>query len=42
MFLKVQPKKIFKFLDEESNLKEELEIILACPKIPFVKALLRL
>ena len=42
MFLKVQPQKIFKFLDEESNLKEELEIILACPKIPFVKALLRL
>ncbi|WP_395047781.1 lycopene cyclase family protein [Flavobacterium sp.] len=41
MFLKVQPKKIFKFLDEESNLKEELEIILACPKIPFIRSLLR-
>ena len=39
MFLKVHPKKIFKFLDEESNLKEELEVILACPKIPFLKAL---
>jgi lycopene beta-cyclase len=41
MFLKVNPKKIFRFLDEESNLKEELQIILACPKIPFIKALLR-
>jgi lycopene beta-cyclase len=41
MFLKVNSKKIFKFLDEESNLKEELEVILACPKIPFIKALLR-
>ena len=42
MFLKVKPEKIFKFLDEESNLKEELEIILACPKIPFIKALLNI
>ncbi len=42
MFIKVQPKKIFKFLDEESNLKEELEIIWACPKIPFIKVLLGL
>ncbi|MFM9987634.1 lycopene cyclase family protein [Flavobacterium sp.] len=41
MFLKVNSKKIFKFLDEESNLKEELEVILACPKIPFIKSLLR-
>jgi lycopene beta-cyclase len=42
MFLKVYPKKIFRFLDEESNLKEELEVILACPKMPFIKALLGL
>ena len=42
MFINVKSKKIFKFLDEESNLKEELEIISACPKIPFVKALLGL
>ena len=42
MFLKVQPKKIFKFLDEESSLKEDLEIILACPKIPFIRSLLGL
>ncbi|MEO8236086.1 MAG: lycopene cyclase family protein [Flavobacterium sp.] len=42
MFLKVKSKKILRFLDEKSNLKEELEIILACPKIPFIKALLNL
>ena len=42
MFINVKPKKILKFLDEESNLKEELKIISACPKIPFVKALLGL
>ena len=42
MFLKVQPKKIFKFLDEESNVKEDLEIILACPKMPFIRSLLGL
>ncbi|EMY3478380.1 lycopene cyclase family protein [Flavobacterium psychrophilum] len=40
MFLRIKPKKIFNFLDETSNLKTELEIILACPKIPFIKALL--
>lgn len=42
MFLKVKTEKIFKFLDEESNAKEELEVILACPKIPFIKALLNI
>ena len=40
MFVNVKPKKIFKFLDEKSTLKEELEIILSCPKLPFIKALL--
>lgn len=41
MFEKVHPEKILRFLDEESTFLEELEIILACPKIPFLKALFR-
>ncbi|MFC4738534.1 lycopene cyclase family protein [Flavobacterium ponti] len=31
---------ILKFLDEETTLFEDLKVILKCPKIPFVKALL--
>lgn len=32
---------IFKFLDEETSLSEDLQVILKCPKPPFIKALLR-
>jgi lycopene beta-cyclase len=41
MFSKVNPEKILRFLDEESSIAEELEIIWACPKWPFVKALFK-
>ncbi|WP_164974492.1 lycopene cyclase family protein [Flavobacterium amnicola] len=41
MFTKVAPDKILRFLDEESTFMEELEIIWACPKIPFLKALVK-
>ena len=41
MFTKVSPEKILRFLDEESTLLEEIEIIWACPKLPFLKALLK-
>ncbi|MFB9077998.1 lycopene cyclase family protein [Flavobacterium procerum] len=32
---------IFKFLDEETNLSEDLKVILKCPKMAFIKALFR-
>ncbi|WP_297333287.1 lycopene cyclase family protein [Flavobacterium sp.] len=41
MFRKVHPQLIFKFLDEETTFAEELKVIWACPKMPFIKALLR-
>lgn len=41
MFKKRKPQLILKFLDEETNFLEELQIIWACPKWPFVKALLK-
>lgn len=41
MFTKVSPDKILRFLDEESTWLEEIEIIWACPKLPFLKALLK-
>lgn len=41
MFKKRQAKLILKFLDEETNLWEDLQIIWACPKKPFLQALLR-
>lgn len=41
LFVKVNPRIIFKFLDEETSLIEDLKIILACPKLPFIKALLK-
>jgi len=31
---------ILKFLDEETSLYEDLKVILKCPKIPFIKALI--
>ncbi|NKI26671.1 NAD(P)-binding domain-containing protein [Arenibacter sp. 6A1] len=41
LFKNQTPKKIFKFLDEETTLWEDLQIIAACPKLLFIKALLR-
>ena len=41
LFKKGDPALIFKFLDEETNIKEDLRVILKCPKIPFIKALLQ-
>lgn len=41
LFKKGNPAVIFKFLDEETNLIEDLKVILKCPKAPFVKALFR-
>lgn len=42
LFKKGNPKLIFKFLDEETSLLEDLQVILKCPKIPFIKALFRI
>lgn len=39
MFQKRKPQLILKFLDEETSLWEDLKIISACPKLPFLKAL---
>ncbi|WP_286966869.1 lycopene cyclase family protein, partial [Flavobacterium sp. UBA4854] len=39
LFRKGNPELIFKFLDEETNLFEDLQVILKCPKVPFIKAL---
>jgi lycopene beta-cyclase len=41
MFRKGNPALIFKFLDEETSLTEDLRVILKCPKMPFIKALLQ-
>ncbi|WP_405379701.1 lycopene cyclase family protein [Maribacter sp. LLG6340-A2] len=38
LFNKLKPQKVFKFLDEETNLIEDLNFIAACPKLPFIKA----
>ncbi len=40
LFKKRSPQLIFKFLDEETHFWEDLKIISACPKKPFIKALL--
>ncbi len=40
LFKKKNPVKIFKFLDEETALLEDLEVIWKCPKPPFLKAVL--
>lgn len=39
MFQNAPPQLIFKFLDEETSLSEELRIISSCPTLPFIKAL---
>jgi lycopene beta-cyclase len=41
LFEKGNPALIFKFLDEETSIIEDLRVILKCPKLPFVKALFR-
>ena len=41
LFEKGNPSLIFKFLDEETSLSEDLRVILKCPKWLFIKALLR-
>lgn len=41
LFKKGNPALVFKFLDEETNLIEDLNVILKCPKMPFIKALFR-
>jgi len=40
LFKNRKPQEIFKFLDEETSFWEDLKIIIGCPKIPFIKALL--
>ncbi|MBC5861887.1 lycopene cyclase family protein [Flavobacterium turcicum] len=39
MFKKGNPAVIFKFLDEETSLKEDIQVILKCPKMLFIKAI---
>ncbi|WP_316634861.1 lycopene cyclase family protein [uncultured Flavobacterium sp.] len=39
LFRKGDPVLIFKFLDEETTLIEDFQVILKCPKLPFIKAL---
>ncbi|WP_310282674.1 lycopene cyclase family protein [Flavobacterium piscis] len=41
LFKKGDSALIFKFLDEETNLIEDVKVILKCPKIPFIKSLFR-
>ncbi|KRD11467.1 lycopene cyclase [Flavobacterium sp. Root901] len=41
LFKKGNPQLIFRFLDEETNITEDLQVILKCPKVPFIKALFR-
>ena len=41
MFRKRKPDLILKFLDEETNILEDLKVITGCPTLPFTKALFR-
>ncbi|GGG40478.1 lycopene cyclase [Croceivirga lutea] len=41
IFKNCPPQMILRFLDEDSSLWEDFQIIWACPKIPFMKALLK-
>ncbi|WP_026713990.1 lycopene cyclase family protein [Flavobacterium daejeonense] len=41
MFKKGNPLLIFKFLDEETSLIEDIKVILKCPKLLFIKALFK-
>ncbi|TRX35987.1 lycopene cyclase family protein [Flavobacterium restrictum] len=42
LFQKGNPALIFKFLDEETTVLEDLRVILKCPKKPFIRAFLRI
>jgi lycopene beta-cyclase len=39
LFKKGNPTLIFKFLDEETSFVEDLQVMLKCPKVPFIRAL---
>src|SRR5690606_10735999 len=39
LFRDVNHAAVFKFLDEETTLSEDLKIVLRCPKAPFLRAL---
>ena len=41
LFKKGNPALVFKFLDEETSLLQDVKVILKCPKMPFIKALFR-
>lgn len=41
MFASNTPETIFRFLDETSTFSQDFKIIKSCPKLPFIKALLR-
>lgn len=41
LFQKGKPDLIFKFLDEDTSFLEDLQVIWKCPKMPFLKALVR-
>jgi lycopene beta-cyclase len=41
LFTKKNPTDILSFLDEETSLTTELKVMWACPKIPFIKALIK-
>lgn len=41
LFKKGNPALVFKFLDEETSLMQDVKVILKCPKIPFLKTLFR-
>lgn len=41
LFRKGDPATVFRFLDEETTLAEDLAVIARCPKMPFLKALFR-
>jgi len=41
IFKSLKPQKVFKFLDEKTNISEDLAYINSCPKAPFIKALLK-
>jgi len=41
LFKNGNPALVFKFLDEETSLLQDVKVILKCPKIPFIKALFR-
>jgi lycopene beta-cyclase len=42
MFKKGNATLIFKFLDEETSFVEDIQVILKCPKMPFIQALFRI